>query len=528
MSTWPGKEQILIDWNDTYQFDDATDVQQFINPGDDIKDYVSNISYSFGFGVISSPAGFVPQMLTGAISLNKRLEDIPQDQLDRPHICRHIIDDNIIVECIALPVRDRTFTLTSPNTALLGDPVDKSSVTEQTDYWLWFEVMRQIGVRTGRYNLFNGYRLHEAVRVRRTLQSFLRDMMVFGGGYAFEDHLCRMNFISARAATIFNWAEYISEDHQDLSYLNISTKAGSVKNTANTSIIRARSIDRKLIRPYTFTLEGNGFRTLRTPTPEGELAGLWSVTVTSPTPQPETLSVVIADQDVDGVGFTVFNADDDDVDVQLSVFATTYDTFEQENYTNLNVSSTILYGERPLENFPDWGADNQPISEELSRLRRPLYVSRVRFPVLPEFTALGQRQQFGNAIKFLLYDTGTIFRVLDKQTDLQVDMLLGHKRVTSSDILEVEWDLVELPTNVGVYDRGWILDNDAYILGVNTYLVDRQRTARNVLTIAGRELKLNGRNLTFQNLNLLTLNNRYLTLNGNYLNFNLGENNGNV
>ena len=511
MTAFAGRERVLIDWEDLYQTPLA--LGGAVGGNDDISDYVSQIDYGYGMGVFNDPRGFGLNLLNGSIRLNADLEGIPEYQLGAPHIFRHIIDGHIIMEGVAQPVRDRAFQLVSKNSGVANDDVQLAYTEEATDFKLWFDAHQSIAAQAGPVGYFNGYTTRGALEIAVSYGAFLNAMATFAGGYAFEDRFCRMNFMAARAGRLLNWNEWIDEVSQDLFYLDISAKEGVVRNEAQTEILRPTSIERETIRGYTFTLAANSARTLYTQSPEGKVSGAWSVVVTSPDPRPATLSTQITEQDGRGMAFTVFNADDEPADVQLSVFATTYNTRLQENFANINVASSILYGRQPLEDFPNWGADNQPISEELGRLRNPLNVATIRLPIRDS-------DEFGNPLSYLLYDTGTLLRV--REEGRVIDMMIGRKKVISGDILELVWEMVELPTGVAAYDRGWLMDNDDYILGVNTYLRDRSRAETHSLTLAGCYLELEGQQISFAPLNLLTMNGRYLTINGNYLNLRIG------
>ena len=460
------REQVIIDWNDTLVGN--PDAVLATGGQNDISQYVSRINYNYGLGVLTTPSRFTPTMLRGRIRLNDDLEHISHRLKDSPHYVQHILDGKVLIQCIAEPLRNRTFKLSSPNTGLLRERVDKSSVEPRNDAWLWDSVLDQIGAERGNYAYFNGYKLHAGIRVRTTFAGFLRDFMTFAGGYAFEDRYCRMNFMAARAGQTRNYLRRMSEDDQHLFDLTVSPKTGVVRNEAKSSIVRINPFGRKKIRTFTFTLESQGFNQLFTAAPSGELAGLWGVEISSPNPAPDTLVVTKTAEDTEGVHFNVFNAGMDAVDLVIDVYATTYNVLENENFSELNVESSLLYGRQPLERFPSWGADSRPISEELGRLREPLQVAQLNMPVTPDVLNSGAVVTIGNPTEFLDFNTGALFLVRSEGRDFV--MLLGRTYIESRNDFKMQWELIQFPTGPFAYVRGWRITPDIFTLGVNTHL----------------------------------------------------------
>lgn len=508
-----GRENVIIDWDDTLLAEGGGEVS--LGGNNNVSDYVTRLEYNYGLGVINAPNHFTPTMLRGRIRLNRDLDHIPLSQLDRPHYMRHIVDGRVLMQCIAHPVRNRTLRLSSPNTALLRERVDKSSVEPRWDYWLWDEVLAQVGAARGPVAIFNGYDLHGGLRVRTTLANFLRQMMTFGGGYTFEDQWMRLNFMAARGGSLRNWQELVSEQSNDTFQLDISPKSGVVRNEARASIVRVNPFGRKLIRSYDLTLATNGVSQLFTAVPAGEIGGQWSVVVSAPNPAPATVRVTVERQDGDGVNFSVFNAGGDAVAVTVEVYATTYNVLENENVSALNVESSILYGRQPLERFPDWGASTRPINEELERLRRPLLVCKLRMPIVPEVLETGQASETGNPIRWLHFDVGTLMRMRDGERE--VVMMIGRKHVNSREIIELEWDLVEFPIGRSAYERGWHIDDNNYTLGVDTYIRGEAGSQWNAIGYNGQEIERRGMPILREPLNPIMWNSKFIKRRGGFI-----------
>lgn len=509
MSIFGGRENIIVDWDDTL----LGGGELALGGSNNISEFVSRIDYNYGLGVLTSPSRFTPTMLRGRIRLNRDLDHIPQAQLDRPHYFQHIIDDHVLVQALIHPVRNRTFKLASPNTALLRDPVDKSSVEPRADYWLWDEVLAQIGAERGPHAYFNGYGTHGGLRVRTSFAGFLRDIMTFGGGYVFEDRLCRLNYMAARAISERNWIEFASERSQPLFELTLTPKLGAVRNEGRSRIVRVDPFGRKLIRAYNLSLATGAASQLFTPAPEGEIAGLWSAVISDPNPAPDSLRLTIENQDAEGVNFTVFNAGAE-VDAVVEVYATTYSFLEQQNFPSLNVESSILYGRQPLERFPDWGVDSRPITEELERLRNPLQVCRVRMPITPDVLP-GGGQPDGNSLQMLLYEAGALFLVRDEGR--QFVMLLGRKHVRSREGLELQWDLVQLPQGPHAGTRGWVMDEQVYTLDVNTILRGSRDPYVMAIGYNGREIWRGGQPILRAPLNPIMYNDKFIKRHGDFI-----------
>ena len=454
-------------------------------------------------------------MLRGTIRLNNDLDHIPHSLRDTPHYFQHILDDQVLLQALVTPLRNRTFRLTSPNTALLREPVDKSSVEPRTDYWLWDEVLQQVGAVRGPMSYFNGYGLHGGLRVRSSFGSFLRNMMSFAGGYAYEDRFCRMNFVAARAGQTRNYLRRISEADQDLFRLDISPKTGAVRNEARSRIVRVNPFGRKKIRTFTFTLAGHGFRQLFAPTPEGEIGGLWAAEVNTPNPAPATLQVTKTDEDGDGLHFTVFNASEDSVEVIIDVYATTYNVIENENISELNVESSILYGRQPLEKFPEWGSTSQPIKEELDRLREPLQVAKIRMPIVPEVLDSGAVTDTGNREDFLNYEPGEL--VLVRHAGRSFVMLIGRRGVRSRRGMELEWDCVEFPTGSRAYSGGMYIDSREYILGVSTFLTGADLSEYANLSYNAKDMRRNGMSFVRPDFNPFMYDSRFMRRRGGFI-----------
>lgn len=509
MSIFGGRENIVVDWDDTILAGGELNLGGFNN----ISEFVSRIDFNYGLGVLTSPSRFTPTMLRGRIRLNRDLDHIPQAQLDRPHYFQYIIDDHVLLQALVHPVRNRTFKIASPNTALLRDPVDKSSVEPRADYWLWDEVLRQIGAERGPHAYFNGYPTHGGLRVRTSFAGFLRDIMTFGGGYVFEDKLCQLNFMAARAISERNFVELTSERHNPLFELTLTPKIGAVRNEGRSRIVRVNPFGRRLIRTYNLSLATGDFSQLFTPPPQGEIAGLWSVVISDPNPAPDSLRVTIENQDTDGMNFTVFNAGAE-VDAVVEVYATTYSIVERGNFPSLNVESSILYGRQPLERFPDWGQDARPITQELERLRNPLQVSRVRMPITPDRLPGGSRPE-GNPLDLLLYEVGNLFLVRDAER--QFVMLLGRKHVRSREALELQWDLVELPQGPHAGTRGWEMDEETYTLGINTIIRGGREPYVLALGYNGREIWRGGQPILRAPMNPIMYNNKFIKRDGGFI-----------
>lgn len=512
MSVFAGSERFLIDWNDVY-FADREPA-----PEDDITSYVSFCSYAYGLNVLNNPDAFTFTSLGGSIKLNRDFEGIDERQLLRPHVMRHMIDDRIVVECIALPVRDRSMVLISRNQALLRDPVDLTYTESVKDFTLWADALRYVGADPGRLQIFNDYDVRGGLHLEQGFSQFINDFMTFGGGYAFEDRLGRLNFAAARSRLADNPNTFMNKTHVDMFDIDISSKEGIVRNEARTTILRPR-FSREVVRTIDFALTANGFRDFYVASPEDKIAGNWDVKITKPTILPAELTTDVLSTSGSGFRFSAFNAGASDLDVTVEVFATTYSVIAQENLNELRVVSSVTYGRQPLERFPDWGADTRPVNEELTRLEQPLRVAKIEFPLMPEVLPNGQRRVVGNPIEWLDYDVGDIVRVRDDDT--VVDMMIGRIVVQSGGAFVMQYHLLEQPLDVDAYHRNWILDDDSYILGVNTFLTDPTPRLGNYLTLDGQYVTLNGENLYFEPYNLLVLDDEYVTLDGQELYFSL-------
>ena len=462
------RERIIIDWNDVLLVDRDNVLPEGGN--NDISDYVQRIELNWGFGVTTSSTHFTPTMLRGRLRLNRDLDHIPLRQREGTHFMRYLIDDEVIAECYVQPVRNRTMRLSSPNAALLRERVDKSSVDARTDYWLWDAALDQVGAERGRWAYFNGYATHGGLRVRTTFANFIRQMMSFGGGYAFEDKHCRMNYMAAFAGRTRNYLELVSEITNDTLELTISPKPGIVRNAVKARIVRVNPFVRKLVRSFNVSLPGLGYRELFAAAPEGEIAGIWSLSVTKPNPQPETLQITKTNEDTDGVNFSLFNADDDPLDVSIDVFATSYDVSAAEEVNDENPTSILTYGFQPLTNFPTWGSSARPINEEIDRLASPLLICKLRMPIVPAILPTGAPTGSKNTVEWLGFDVGTLMLMSDGERD--VVMMIGRKTISSRRAFILEWDLVEFPQGATAYQQGWLLDDPAFELGITTVVYD--------------------------------------------------------
>ena len=507
MSVFPGRERILVDYDNIFQFG-------AVGSSADITPFVDDINYGYGMGVFNDPRSFGVNLLNGSISLNDDLDHIPNNQLQDPHRFRHMIDDHILLEGVVQPLRDRKYQMISPNVALQKDPVSIFLIDESTDFDLWHLAHQYINTPPGPIGYFNGYGTHGSLEIETTYGDFLRDMTVFGGGYAFEDRFLRMNFVAARASLGRPWLEYINETRQDLFHIDVSSKEGAVRNQAQTEIVRSTSLEDQTIRSFSLSLGPLGTSTLYVNSPEGSVAGNWRFVVRSPRPAPKSLILTKTDESESGLAFTVFNGGDDEIDVKLDVFATTYNTRLQENISSLNIDSSVLYGEQPLENFPGWGKDNRPLSEELGRLSSPLNVCTIELPILPDGSS------FGNSIDFLLHDVGTIMRITDNGQD--IPMMLGRKKVVSRDILTLYWELIELPLGFGIYDRSWKIDDEIYGVGVNTYIGDPDATQRgNYIAVGGKYIQVNGNFIRMPRVQAIAIDGSFLTIDNKMVNISI-------
>ena len=84
--------------------------------------------------------------------------------------------------------------------------------------------------------------------------------------------------------------------------------------------------------------------------------------------------------------------------------------------------------------------------------------------------------------------------------ELRLNMLIGRKYVTIRDYIRVEWHLIELPTSYA--DENWLLDDDEYSLGLNTFLTDPDYMINNYLVLAGQPLTLSGEFLEFEEVTI--------------------------
>ena len=100
-------------------------------------------------------------------------------------------------------------------------------------------------------------------------------------------------------------------------------------------------------------------------------------------------------------------------------------------------------------------------------------------------------------------------------------MMVGRKAVLSRNALEVKWDLIELPSlDSAVYRRGWFLDNDEYIVGVNTYINDdTPEVDMKFLTLGGKYVTINDKRIYIEPFDPLSVDGKYIKLNDQFLFF---------
>ena len=123
-------------------------------------------------------------------------------------------------------------------------------------------------------------------------------------------------------------------------------------------------------------------------------------------------------------------------------------------------------------------------------------------------------------------DVGDIVRV--QQGQFATGMLIGRVIVESIDTFEIEWHLVELPTqsNVTFVDSlAWYADDPDSILGVNTYLTDEFFQRGQLLTIGGRYLTIDGDMILIPTLDLIAIDDDFLSIDSAFVQ--LGLTNGN-
>ena len=496
-------EKVYIDWDDTYLLQTGEVVKA---PLDDITEWVAGLSYSYGLGVLNNPDGFSPAFLNGSIQLISDLDFIPQELRVRPHLMRHEVDGELLMQCVASQPLNRQMRLVSPNQGLSGEQVRIQSPDSRKDYWLWNEAHKQLGVGLGQWQLFNALDLRGGLDITSSYSQFLADFMTFAGGYAYEDKYCRMNFKAARAMEGYNFAELIDPFELALFEMDISSKEGVVRNQAKSTILQTRS-ERVKLRDYTVGLDGGEYRAFYMETPPSQIAGNWAVTVTKPDPVPASLVVRIESRDGESLRFSLLNEADTRVEADVSVFANVYRLSERGAVNELNVYSSILYGNRPLDNFPDWGATGRPVSDELARLEVPLHIADIRMPA-----------GYNNPDRLLFYDTGSWFRCRLTR-DFAVDMMLGRKTVISGEILELKWDMIETPLARGAYKRASRFDDPNYRLGINFYLGGEEERRGNELILDGERLLLGGEPFYFEQRDFLTMDDDYLLLDNDQLYF---------
>ena len=419
------------------------------------------------------------------------------------------------------PLGGGRFNIVSPNQPLLRNLVEVSYDEEALGAQFFYDALRQSGARQGNNFVFNGYQLRPGLNYSASYGRFLNDFMTFGGGYAYEDRQCRINFVAARGLFYDNYADIIEDDLQDLFEIDITTKEGAVRNDVSGEIVLPTSIVRALVRTYTETIDAGSFKQLYYAVPEGKVASNWSIRLTAPNPVPEGVSFLIIDESNSDITFVLANGSPQSADISAELYVSTYEVAQRDRLSEVRIDSVLAYGRQPFEDFPDWAGDAGPVQNELNRLKDPLSVCRLRLPIVPD----DARSPFGNDVLWAFFDVGKILRIQDGP--FSKDMMIGRIVVDSIDTFEIEWHLVEVPTSKSVTDvevPAWYADNQDNILGINTYLTDEVFTTGNFLTVAGEFFTLTGHNIIIPSLELFALAGDYFTLGGSPIK--LGASNG--
>ena len=112
--------------------------------------------------------------------------------------------------------------------------------------------------------------------------------------------------------------------------------------------------------------------------------------------------------------------------MSADLFASTYAVAQRESLSELRVDSVLQYGRQAFEDFPDWAKDAGAVQSELNRLKDPLHVARVRLPITPTVTPVGNDLYWLHEL-----DVGDIVRVQQGQFATEASVPLTNRRVIS-------------------------------------------------------------------------------------------------
>ena len=521
MSLFGELERIIVDWNDVYSVPGL--LADADGPFDDISKYVEKITYTYGFNVVNNPDGFGFTTARGTLTLTTAPlpEGITAQQLNQPHIFRHELFGVVLFQGILQPVDGGVFNIISPNQQLLRNAINLTYETSVLDAELFYDALSQSGAQQGDNFVFNEYSLTAGLTIESSFGRLLNDFMKFGGGYAYEDRHCRINFVAARGLFYDNYLDVIEEDVQDLFTLDITSKEGAVRNDVAGEVIIPTSIVRERAGTYSRTVEAGSFAQLYYAVPQGKVASNWAVVLTAPNPVPNGITYQIIDAGNSDITFVLTNGSMLSVDISADLFVSTYEVAQRERLSDIRIDSVLLYGRQAFDDFPNWASDAGPVQSELNRLKDPLSVARIRLPIVPD----DEFSPFGNDVVWSFLDVGAILRV--QQGAFAKDMMIGRVVVVSIETFEIEWHLVDVPTSQSVTDvevLAWYADNEANILGINTYLTDEIFVRGNFLTIGGKYLEIDGDKILIPSLDLLAIDDDFVTIDGDFIEIGLALN----
>ena len=469
--TYKPKIEYLIDWNDDGAFD--TDEA-------DIFNFVDSFAANYGSGVFNNNDNFAPLLLGGAIRLAKPIEGVSELVFRKSHLFRLVIGGKTIIECVADPASNERIVLHSKNRNSFNNQIEIGYNSSVKDSQVWHDALTQAGLLYGSAT-FNDYALSGFIVIRTRLSSFLTQFAEFAGGYVFEQSDGKFSFIAARANRA---SSTLNLDPQAIPLFtrDIQGKDGAVRNVLDTEAV-VPVTNTEVIKTEEVTVPSGEVVERFIPAPSGTVVENWTIATDSLNPsvgagfiETATLRATYAVVNISGAEATVNVTIGGDVTRSGRTFP----------FRTVRPLSESLYGIKTFRSYPNWGATNDIIWAELNRRDRSIRVAKVEFPMVRGMESL------------LDMDTGDIVTLY--KDELRLNMLIGRKYVTIRDYIRVEWHLIELPTSYD--DEDWLLDDDEYSLGLNTFLTDPNYTINDYLVLAGQPLELDGEFLEFEEVTI--------------------------
>ena len=260
--------QHLVDWNDT-NFG-------FTDENSDISPYVTEFDFEYGMGISSDDLSIT--LLSGGLRLYKDIDEIIGRNVYRPHRYRCVIDGNIALECFVEPPKEDKVEFRSNLQDSFKRDFQIGYVDQVTDNKIWHDVLAQLSIPVEQ-SFFNEYTLNDFINFRSTLQKFVDEFAIFGGGYAVESKRGGLSFVAARA--VQDRVPNIVLDYRNMPVFehDVYGASGYVANIISTDAVQQTSIPNATIGTQTVTLDAFGSSDGVFRTSPSTLVKNWSLSV---------------------------------------------------------------------------------------------------------------------------------------------------------------------------------------------------------------------------------------------------------